>query len=891
MKKFEIFLVIIGICLLVGMGMVDAAWYNSTWEKCKNITLTESKGYTRNYEPITFNITGLTISNATEEIRIIDGSCDGSGTEVPSQVISYDTTWANIVFQANVTASTTTIFSVYYDTSTSVSAPNYSVGAQLDDNSYSSGDELTINLITGFGLKFIGGALTDVDGYAWAPGDAAPTASGFAISEGATFYFRKDKSPTCTMNIDGDIMKQWGCYNDTKIINYTFYDRYELIRAEPKNFSNNSNIPFEGDWGNGDIKYVGYRNLSFDWVEETGCAPCATNHSGWVDTRQDGSDDTIFMLWNYSSMFTNLSNIYTRTTDVFDTQLNTWNNANTNISAIDKLWFGVTNSSNTTKKERIYQTTMYPLEDTFTLGTEEKYLITDEADSFSTTEYELFSGWINLTLNSSASNLTTTLWYNGTSYSITPVNTAGDSWKASKLFNFSSSNVGSNDFHWNLVADEIEKNTSSQSQWINSSILGLCNSTLTEVYLNFTFKDEVSGSFMGANVDSSTWTYWGSYGANYKTLSYSNTTHSNTNYGFCFYPLDRTINTNLTFKFNNDSYIQRTYSLIDSDFTNTTTNTVLYLLSSSDGIYSVYQVQTSSGSSIEGVSVTVERQISGVWTTLETGETDSAGAVTFWLNPNYDHKFVFTKTGYTSVTVTVRPSSSTYTLVMTTAVGDTEYTSESEGLRWTYGPSLGILSQNTTYDFWFNISDTKGNLIAYKLELLNNNSVVLGTTTGSTSGGGNLSISLNTFTNRSIRARFSADVGDGYFILDADAYWAILTTDIPTRGTIKSFFQNLRNLDLFGDDAGRQEYSRIILFFLVLFIIMGAICYKTGWDMQTAGGGLLFAVPLIWIASVAGFFSMSYTGTSPFIDKYSVAMISSLIGFGYMFNKLAEGRG
>ena len=123
-----------------------------------------------------------------------------------------------------------------------------------------------------------------------------------------------------------------------------------------------------------------------------------------------------------------------------------------------------------------------------------------------------------------------------------------------------------------------------------------------------------------------------------------------------------------------------------------------------------------------------------------------------------------------------------YTVVMGTGESAATYNSSMEGLSWKLYPDLGkVILPNTTQLFLFNITANKSNLIACKLEIINNNSISLGSAIGCNSEGGNLSVSVPVGTNRSIRAVYSVDIGDGYFILDADAYWIVMTTNIPDR--------------------------------------------------------------------------------------------------------------
>jgi len=108
----------------------------------RNVTLTETASLTRVLEPVDVMLTFADgdCSNATKEIRVNTTA----GLEVPSQVYNVSTYGsgkvkvANVVFQANVTASSTATYCIYYGNA-GASAPSYST-----DLSYTGGATITV---------------------------------------------------------------------------------------------------------------------------------------------------------------------------------------------------------------------------------------------------------------------------------------------------------------------------------------------------------------------------------------------------------------------------------------------------------------------------------------------------------------------------------------------------------------------------------------------------------------------------------------------------------------------------------------------------------------------------------------------------------------------------
>lgn len=504
--------------------------------------------------------------------------------------------------------------------------------------------------------------------------------------------------------------------------------------------------------------------------------------------------------------------------------------------------------------------------------------------TYNSTAYETTSeGFgVNISYNSEVyTGITASLFYDGNGYASTEIADSGGYAYFDNSIDISG--IGAKNLYWNFTmansTDTIYKTTDTFSQTILGAFFILCNATYDVSYLNFTFQNEADTSQENATIDASTWTYWISTQSINKTYTFSSTSEL-ANYTFCFTPPDRTINLDYSLQYSSDGYPQRRYTKAEA-LTNTTTHRTLYILATTDGSYSIYSVQTAAGNPIQKVKTEAERLIGGVYKLVESGETDSAGSVTLWLNPDYDHRLTFTKTGYTSVQIILRPSSSIYTVTMTTTDVEAVYNSSLEGIKWIFSPPSGRLDKDENYLFEFNITASLNNLVGCKIELLNVNDTILNSTTGCNSAGGNISVSLNTTINK-LWGRYSLDFGEGYVIIDQDAYWILI--DYVSRTSLWHFFKDIKNIKEFGDDEGRQEYSRIVLFFAVLIIGFAAVSKVTGWDASNPGGMLLLLCGVIWIASFPGFLTLTNVTPWDKLDRYIVAFIVSLITVGYSTN-------
>ena len=180
-------------------------WWNTSWNKCKNITMSEMNNTARTFEPISVNLTGLTYSS-TNEIRIINSSCgnNGNSVEVPYQIISSGgstpNAWVNLVYEANISASaslwaTNTTYSVYYNY-TGISAPSYPV---IVWNSTAYPNQYAVS-----NWQTWGGFRQGAGNYPALMTKWIPQSSSSTISTAYGFFYGLDYQTTCTFtNVTG----------------------------------------------------------------------------------------------------------------------------------------------------------------------------------------------------------------------------------------------------------------------------------------------------------------------------------------------------------------------------------------------------------------------------------------------------------------------------------------------------------------------------------------------------------------------------------------------------------------------------------------------------------------------------------------------------------------
>lgn len=484
---------------------------------------------------------------------------------------------------------------------------------------------------------------------------------------------------------------------------------------------------------------------------------------------------------------------------------------------------------------------------------------------------------INVTANTSLTAVQ--LEYNGTLYSATK---SGSVW--SKSFDIPLNQIGNNSVRWKFTygGDAFYSDYSYQN--VTSLVWTLCNASYTDNFLNISFKDESTLLGINATIQSSTWDYYLGDGLIYKTYTYSTADNYST-YEFCSNVGNETIKVNPYVNYVGDGYPNRAWQPSTQEYIQNVTDQILYLLGSTDGIYVTFITTTSTSNPISGTSIEISRSIGGEDIVIAQGTTDAAGSFTAWLNPNYQHTVTATKVGYTTNTQSIIPTQTTYTIIMSTGLDEYNYVSDFTGLKWYVFPSVGIVNSVASQNYGFNITAESANIVGCKIQLLNNDKTLVMSSAETIASNASIcsvqtTFSINT-TYPKFKGRLLVDVGNGYQILEEDAYWAYLA--INTTGmTVTDWFNGLTSLDLkyFNDNDQHREYTYVLFFFLMVTIICSVLNYA-GWDNQSPGSMILLVWLLVLVASVPGFLTLS--GLSPYawLDKYFVAFVYTFFMVGY----------
>jgi hypothetical protein len=496
---------------------------------------------------------------------------------------------------------------------------------------------------------------------------------------------------------------------------------------------------------------------------------------------------------------------------------------------------------------------------------------------------------INITTNGTAAT-NQKLFYNAVKSDADVMSIGGNNYTISATKTVTSNGI----FEWFMSFDvgDFNINSTARNQTVTDITLALCNATYDVTYLNFSFADESDLSVLNASNDLTEVTYWiTGAGDDTRSLLTSNASE-NYYYAFCFEPSNEDITLNMEFKYSKDTYPLRTFSFSEADFTNTSTEQTLYLLGTADGIYSSVQVTGQTGSAISGVSLTMERQINGVYVTVGQDTTGNDGVSTFWVNPNFAHRITASKSGYANVQYIFTPSQTIYTLTMSKDT-NSSYTEHLAGILWRTFPSSGIIGTGVT-NFNTTVTADDENLVNCMFELINtsNPSQILNSTTGVTNSTYcQLVLTYNVTEATNIFGRLSINTtqSGGWVVVDSDWKWITLDTTIKGWRKLTSIFEDLATIGEFGE-GDRAEFNRVMFFFIVMTILIGVFHYFTGIDVVNPGISLLVIMVIAWLVSLGGFLTVPIgsENAGTFWGQYAIAMLITMINLNYFFKTWRE---
>lgn len=292
-------------CILSGtcafVSNYDPAWYNTTWQKCTNITVVENTGVKRVNYPIEINVSGLTFA-ATTEIRVTDAPCNMNGTEIPRDILDAGTGWAKILFLANISKSNITVFGIYHD-AFGVVPPVYGTDLSMSNGTYLFLNNTNIKIkieddyaylrsLTYLGTNWVGAA---TGGGLFLVGNYSAPWTIFG-------YMSAFKPNDCDLGFDGKVKKVISCRNlrnTSYRLNYTLYAYSDYVSIFLDVYTNYTGMVWylkpEGSIGSTYTWDSGTADIEYSWSLKT-------MNEKWVSVYKTTSPTKYsYVLWNGSN--------------------------------------------------------------------------------------------------------------------------------------------------------------------------------------------------------------------------------------------------------------------------------------------------------------------------------------------------------------------------------------------------------------------------------------------------------------------------------------------------------------------------------------------------------------------------------------------------------------
>ncbi len=295
---------------------------------------------------------------------------------------------------------------------------------------------------------------------------------------------------------------------------------------------------------------------------------------------------------------------------------------------------------------------------------------------------------------------------------------------------------------------------------------------------------------------------------------------------------------------------------------------VLLLTSTGDGQYVTFQVINAASQPISNVDVTAIRKN----VVVEAGATDDAGAITFFLNPDFTYTFTFSKSGFITFTTTLKPTQSSYTVTLAT----TEEVSDNinQDIVHTIAPSGNILDNNTYYNFSFEIISGFFIIQSAGFTIVNSSdtSQLIGSASCSGDTGCSASANISTGNYENIQMDYYWEANNTF--QNATKYWTVRKTS----GFEGSFTLLKRDLGNLG--AGFNDFTKMLVSFFIILMIVGAITWVSG---QTSPLAILGEIT----ASTWFLASINMIPKPPGAVDYFIPLVITVVFIGYALN---EGR-
>ena len=394
--------------------------------------------------------------------------------------------------------------------------------------------------------------------------------------------------------------------------------------------------------------------------------------------------------------------------------------------------------------------------------------------------------------------------------------------------------------------------------------------------INFTIKDEMNDSRVRGD-SAAVFDYNGTT----KNFQFTKTFTNQDNFSICIFPPGESLLADYEITYDATGYPQRVASASDISFSNATQTTDLLLLATTDGIFVTFRIIDSFQNPLSGVTSSFAK--AGV--TIETRDTDDAGIVSFFVNPDTTYVFTFIKAGFATSTNSLRITSADIITITLETGADDQVISFATGISYFFQPQNKILNNNTDFTFSFNLTSSFWNITGCSLRLKNASEELAQGDCQFNGSQSNVSIIFNTGNQSIIIAEAEYELNGTTNNTVSNSYR--VENVFVGRFSLKNFLDDITSFSAGAFD----DFNRFIIAILITLLIVGGLSLGSA-DFREPE----ILIPITWL--MVAFFS--YLGwmnipldTIPqirglpedWLNKWNVFILITLLGGAYLIRK------
>lgn len=337
----------------------EFAWWNSSWSSKRLINITNTGNLNRQQPFYNQIITGLSVTNCSNEIRILNEAED---TEIASSSEDINSTACKVSFIYNITSTEATkAYYIYYGNPTAT-APNYENvgftynGTTLNNFNYN----LTLGT-TSTGSDNCYDQVANLKSNFWNLNATSSKGACYVTTSTATWdnlwnALKSKKVLTSNNSVYKKVQYNWTSgLGETVSYNITFFRGLDYWLIEDIKGMAYPNASGFGTNMGGTIVILGYRNATGGYTSTTNGAPSTQTVYNYFDFSKTGDTKGFFVYMNNGSNGLSTQG-YIRTGNGVDPQFSTggWNYVRMNITQFSGNYYSGFNGLTTADRDNMY---------------------------------------------------------------------------------------------------------------------------------------------------------------------------------------------------------------------------------------------------------------------------------------------------------------------------------------------------------------------------------------------------------------------------------------------------------------------------------------------------------------------------------------------------------